>query len=207
MRPESDGPFYGREQEFYRSAQTKNANGALTSQQRKIDPMGMMGKIFASVGAILVVIGVLIASLLGWFASGGFGFYFATLAGAWGTGLLFLLLGLAQLLFFRNVGSANVVEQYFMAFVNQDYMTAFQCLDPGIKTRQNELDTQTWFIRRAQAYDENGKITDYVLKGFNLNSKSAKYTIKVIRGTGPYAVHLSLLKKGYSWKISGFDLF
>jgi hypothetical protein len=169
--------------------------------------MGMMGKIFSSVGATLVVIGVLIASLLGRFDSGGFGFYFETLAGAWGTGLLFLLLGLAQLLFFRNVRSANVVDQYFMALVNQDYTAAFQYLDPGIKTRQDELDTQTWFTRRAQAYDEHGKITDYALKGFSLNPKSAMYTIKIIRGEGPYIVHLSLSKKGDTWKIIGFDLF
>lgn len=169
--------------------------------------MGVMGKIFASVGAALVVIGVLIASLLGRFDSGGFGFYFETLVGAWGTGLLFLLLGLAQLLFFRNVGSANVVDQYFMALVNQDYTTAFQYLDPGIKSRQDELDTQTWFIRRAHAYDENGKITDYALKGFRLQWRSATYTIKIIRGEGPYTVHLSLSKKGDTWKIIGFDLF
>ena len=75
----------------------------MTTQHRKIDPMGVLGKIFASVGVGLVVIGVLLAVLLGRYASGGFGFSFVTLAGAWGTGLLFLLLGLVFLLFFRNI--------------------------------------------------------------------------------------------------------
>lgn len=179
----------------------------MTSQPRKIDPMGMMGKIFASVGATLVVIGVLIAAVLGRFASGGFGFSFATLAGAWGTGLVFLLLGLAQLLFFRNVGSANVVDQYFMALVNQDYTTAFQYLDPGRKIRQDELDTQTWFTRRAQVEDEHGKMTDYALKGFRLQGKSAMYTIKIIRSEESYTVPVSLSKRGDTWKINGFDFF
>ena len=48
----------------------------MTTQHRKIDPMGVMGKIFASVGIGLVVIGLLIAVFLGRFASGGFGFSF-----------------------------------------------------------------------------------------------------------------------------------
>jgi hypothetical protein len=186
------------EQVFSRSELTKSI---------KIDPMGMMGKIFASVGAILVVVGVLIAYLLGRIAPGGFGFSFATSAGAWGTGLIFLLVGLVQLLFFRNVRSANVVDHYFMALVNQDYMTAFQCLDPGIKTPQDKLDTQAWFTQRAQAYDAQGQLTDYALRGFSLNPNTARYTVRVKRGQRAYSVHLSLSKKGDTWKIIGFDLF
>lgn len=182
-------------------------DSALTSQRRKIDPMGMMGKIFASVGVVLIIIGLLVASLLARSSPGGFGFYFETLAGAWGTGLVFLLMGLAQLLFFRNIASANVVDHYFRALANQDYTTAFQYLDPALKTGQDEPDIQAWFTRRAQAYDEQGKITDYSLKGFRLNQKRATYTIKVVRGQGPYTVHLSLLKRGDTWKIIGFTLF
>ena len=64
-----------------------------------------------------MVIGVLLAYLPGRFASGGFGFSFAILAGVWGTGLVFLLLGLAFLLFFRQSGSATVVDHYFMASI------------------------------------------------------------------------------------------
>jgi hypothetical protein len=85
-------PSESQGQAFYRSEQTKSVSRALTSKPRNIDPMGMMGKTFARVGAILVVIGVLIASLLGWLRVGGFGFgfWFETLTGAWGTGLVFL---------------------------------------------------------------------------------------------------------------------
>src|SRR5579875_2494429 len=61
MPPESQEPFYGQEQAFY--TQIESANRVI-ARQRKIDPMGMMGKIFAIVGAILIVIGVLIAFLL-----------------------------------------------------------------------------------------------------------------------------------------------
>ena len=208
MPSESQGPFSGHEYELYRSEQQESATSALTSQQRKIDPMGMMGKIFASLGAILVVIGVLIASLLGLFDSREFGFFFEILAGVWGTGLLFLLAGLAQLLFFRNIRSAVVVDHYLIALVNQDYPAAFQYLDPGIITRQNELDTGTWFTQRAQAYDdEQGRMSNYALRGFSLNPTSARYTIKVRRNAEPYIVHLFLLKRGDTWKITGFDRF
>jgi hypothetical protein len=177
----------------------------MTAQHRKIDPMGVMGKIFASIGVGLIVIGVLIAVLLGRFASGGFGFSFLTLAGAWGTGVLFLLLGLTFLLFFRNVESANVVEQYLTALVNQDYASAFQYLDTGLKTHQDDLEAQAWFTRRAQ--DEYGPITDYALRSFRLQGKNAIYTIKITRGAESSTVPLLLVKRGGTWKISGLALF
>jgi hypothetical protein len=129
------------------------------------------------------------------------------LAGAWATGLIFLLLGLAFLLFFRNVRSTTVVDHYLMALVNQDYAAAFQYLDPSIRIGQGELDAQAWFIRRAQAYDEErGKITNYALRGFRLKPQTT-YTIKITRSARSYTAHLSLSKQGDTWKIIGFDLF
>ena len=177
------------------------------SRKRKIDPMGLLGKIFAGIGAVLTVIGVLIAALLGRFAPGGFGFYFLTLAGAWATGVVFLLLGLAFLLFFRNIASANVVEQYLMALANQDYVSAFQYIDTGLKATLDDLDTQTWFTRRAQAQDEQGTIPDYGLRGFRLQGNSALYTIKTTRGGRSYRLPLFLVKRGDTWKISGLEMF
>ena len=200
-------PFSGQEYELYRSQKLESATSTLTAQQRKIDPMGMMGKIFACLGAILVVIGVLLASLLGHFEPRGFGFFFVVLAGIWGTGLLILLVGLVLRRFFRNVMSAIVADRYFMALVNQDYAAAFQYLNPGIMTYQNGLDAQTWFMQSAQAYDEQGKINDYTLRGFSLNLRSATYRIKVGRSTGSYIVHLFLLKRDGTWKITEFDRF
>lgn len=208
MPSEFQGPFSRQEYELMPSEQSGSAVGALTSQQRKIDPMGLMGKIFATLGAILFVVGVLTASLLGLFESRGFGFFFAILAGVWGTGLLFLLLGLIQLWFLRNVRSAIVAEHYFTALTNQDYPSAFQYLDPGIMTHQNELDAQTEFTQRAQeAYDEQGNISGYALRAFSLNPWTARYAIKVRRGARPYIVHLFLVKRGDTWKITGFDRF
>src|SRR5579859_3483816 len=119
-------PSESQEQAFSRSEHTKSENRALTSKPRKRDPMGRMGKTFARVGTILVVMGVPIASLLGWLRVGGsdfgFGFWFAPLAGAWATGLVFLLGGLILPLFFHHVRSATVVDHSFMALVNQDGM-------------------------------------------------------------------------------------
>lgn len=207
MPSEPQEPWYGQEQAFDQSEQPASVNRAWTSQQRKIDPMGMMGKIFTSVGAVLVILGLLLAYLLERGTSGGFGSSFVTLAGAWGTGLVFLLLGLVQLLFFRNVESAKVVESYFLALANQDYTTAFGYLDQVPQTPTGAQDTQTWFTGRAQASDEQGPMTDYALRGFQLNSRGATYTIKVRRGERVYPVHLSLVKRGDTWKISGFELF
>jgi hypothetical protein len=177
----------------------------MTTQHRKIDPMGVMGKIFARVGVGLIVIGVLIAVLLGRVASGGFVFSLLTLAGAWGTGLLFLLLGLTFLLLFRNSESANVVEHYLTALVNQDYTSAFQYLDTGLKTHQDGLEAQAWFTRRAQ--DAYGPLTDYALRSFRLQGKSATYTINITRGAETSTVPLFLVKRGGTWKISGLALY
>lgn len=205
MPPEFQGPFSEQQYELYSSELSESASGA--SQQRKIDPMGMMGKIFSSIGAVLIVIGVLIAVLLGFFDPRGFIFFFAIMAGVWGTGLLFLLVGLAFLKFFRNVRSAIVVDDYLMALANQDYPAAFQYLDPWMMTRQNDVDAQTDFTRRAQAYDEQGSISDYALRQFKLNPTSARYTIKMRRGAHPYLIHLVLAKRGDAWKITAFDRF
>ena len=154
-----------------------------------------------------MVLGVLGATLLGRVVPGGFGISFLDLAGAWGTGLVFLLLGLAFLLFFRNTGSAAVVDHYCMALANQDYATAFQYLDLGRMTYQDDLDARTWFTRRAQAQDEQGTITDYALKGFRLQGGIAIYTIKFIRSNRSYTIPVTLSKRGDTWKIMGFDLF
>src|SRR5689334_15905059 len=184
MSSESQGPFHGREQTFSRSEPTKITNSSLTSKPRKIDFTGMMGKLFASVGVILVVNGLILERG----TSGEFSFF-------WETGLLFVLLGLALPLFFRHVRSANIVDHYFMALVNQDYTTAFQYLDPGIKTSQDKPNTQTWFIQRAQAADAQGKITDYALKRASLSLKSARYAVKIKRGERSYSIRLFLSKR------------
>lgn len=208
MSSEFQEPFSSQEYELSQSAQQEGAAGALTPQQRKIDPIGMLGKIFAGLGAILVAVGVLIAFLLGLFIPRGFGFFFAITAGGWGTGLLFALAGLVLLLFFRNVKSAAVVENYLVALSNQDYAAAFQYLDPAIMTGQNEPDAESWFARRARAYDdEQGRISDYALRAFQLNIWSARYTIKVRRGAQPYLARFFLLKQGDIWKIMEFDRF
>jgi hypothetical protein len=205
MPSDYQGPFSGQENELHRSELPESTTVAMTSQQRKIDPTGMMGNAFAYLGAILVVIGVLTASLLGYLESGRFGFYFAILAGAWGTGLLFLLAGLVILLFFRNVRSAVVAEHFLSALLNQDFQSALQYLDPWIMTGQNELDTKTRFTQLARTYEEHGNISDYALRGFSLNLKRARYTIKIWRGTRSYRVQLFLVKQGDTWQIIGFD--
>ena len=208
MPSEFQGPFSSQGYELSQSAQLEGAAGSLTSQQRKIDPMGMMGKIFVSLGAFLVVVGALVALLLGFFIPRGFGFFFAITAGGWGTGLIFVLVGLVQLRFFRNVKSAAVIENYLMALANQNYAAAFQYLDPAIMTGQNEPDAESWFARRAQAYDdEQGRISDYTLRAFSLNGWGARYTIKLRRGAQPYIVRFFLLKRGDTWKIMEFDRF
>lgn len=207
MPSEFQGPYSEHIYELPQAEKLESTTGTSMPQRRKIDPMGMMGKIFAGIGATLVVIGVLVASLLGYFGSRGFGFSFAILAGVWGTGLLFVLVGLILLLFFRNVRSAIVVDRYFMALAHQDYLAAFHYLDAEIMAPHNELDAQTWFIQQAQAHDERGEISDYALRGFKLNPRSARYMIKVRRGTVSYIVFLFLAKEDDTWQITGFNRF
>ena len=70
---------------------------------------------------------------------------------------------------------------------------------------QDGLDPQTWFTRRAQAYDqEQRKMTDYTPRGCSLKPKTA-YTVQMRRSAGSSPVHLSLSKKGDTWEIMGLN--
>ena len=125
-----------------------------------------------------------------------------------GIGLVLLLVGLFLFLFARNHPSADLINHYYMALKNQDYTTAFQYLNPGMKTPQGQQITQDWFIQGAQAYDgAKGRVTNTTIRNFSLTSTRGKFTVKVTRGEQSYKVHLHALKEGDDWKINGFDLF
>ena len=125
-----------------------------------------------------------------------------------GIGLVQLLVGLFLFLFARNHPSADLINHYYLALDNQDYTTAFQHLNPSMKTPQGEPITQAWFIQRAQASDTaKGKVTNHTIRGFRLTSTRGNFTVKVTRGEQSYKVHLHVLKEGDDWKINGFDLF
>lgn len=125
-----------------------------------------------------------------------------------GLGLLLAVVGLCLFRFSKNHPSAELITRYYRACENQDYPTAFQYLNPSMTTSQGQQISPDWFTQRALEYDTaNGKISNDSIQGYSLNSKSAKYTVQVTRGTKPYKVNLSLLKQGDDWRINSFDLF
>ena len=125
-----------------------------------------------------------------------------------GIGLLMLIIGVLLFLLGGNHPAADLVKNYYAAFKNQDYATAYQYLNPTMRTRLGEPITQAWFTQRARAYDEErGKLTNDIITNFSLRPTNARFTVKVVRGINSYKVHLNLLKVGDAWRINGFDIF
>lgn len=186
------------------------------SQQRRISPRALTGRILAINGAVFVVVGALIGAYmllarLGALPGQGTAPLLVTtlLAAIFGgIGLLELLAGLVLWLIPGDSPPANVVAQYYVALANQDYRTAFQYLDPSMGTPQGQPFTPDWFMQAAQAADSaQGRITDYALRGVKANPGNRIFTLKVTRGSGPYRTRLSVQKQGFDWKIMNFDRF
>ena len=188
-----------------------------TSQQRRVNPRALVGKIVLFNGVVFVGISMLVGgytlfSQMGTTSTQGNSI--STVTGQLalifaGVGLLEVLVGL--LLWLLPGGDsppANVVNQYYAALENQDYSTAFQYLDLSMGVPLGQMITQADFIERAQAYDaEHGGITNYSLAGVRANPSKRVFTIKVTRWSGAYRTQLRLTKQGYDWKIVGFDRF
>ncbi len=180
---------------------------ALDTQQRRIRPTALSGKILIINGAIFIAAGALIGAYV--LVTSTSLLALKLLAPIFlGLGLLELLAGLLLRLLPGNSPTANVVNQYYAAFANMDYMTAFQYLDPFMKTPQGQTISPDWFVQRAQAYDaEQGRITNYSLSAVKANPGIRRFTIKVTRERGSYKTNLFLQQQGADWKITGFDRF
>jgi len=197
-------------------AQGRSADMLPASQQRRISPRALTGGILAILGTVFVVVGALIGAYmllarLGVLPGQGTALVLVTtlLAAIFGgIGLLELLAGLVLWLIPGDSPPANVIAQYYAAIANQDYRTAFQYLDPYMRTPQGQPFTPDWFIQAAQAADSaQGRVTDYALSGVKANPGYRIYTIKVTRGSGPYRTRLNVQKQGFDWKIMSFDRF
>lgn len=189
----------------------------LASRRQRINPRALVGRIFLINGLIFIGISILLG-----------GYVLVSHASATsthgntvemvlvllalifaGVGLLEALVGLLLRLLPGSVSPAtSLVNQYLTALENQDYATAFQCLDLYMGSPLGQTITQSEFIERAQAYDaEHGRITGYALAGVQINPSRRVYTIKVTRGSGAYRTRLRLSGQGYNWRIVGFDRF
>jgi hypothetical protein len=189
---------------------------ALDSGERRIRPKVLVGKILALIGAIFFGISLLFGGytlFAGPGAASAQGNVLLVVTGLLalnfgGIGLLMLLAGLVLRLIPGNSASADVVDHYYAALANQDYLTASQYLDHYMKTPQGQPITPAWFVQRAQAYDaEQGRVTDYRLSGVRANPGLRRFTLKVTRGSSAYKNNLFLRQRGNEWKITGFDRF
>lgn len=130
--------------------------------------------------------------------------------GFMGGGLVLLLIGGLFWLFAvlsPVLSSAwKVVNHFYESLANEDYMTAFQYLDPDMRTPRGQQITPVWFTRRALlAENAGGLVTDYSLVRFDGQSKDRYFTLKVTRGERSYTTRLRLRRRGCKWKIMGFD--
>ena len=135
---------------------------AQVADVRRASPRSLAGKILAINGAVFLVLGALLA-----------GFILVALAEAASThrgcalllvveilAAVFGVVGIALLIvgvvLWRLPGespAASIVNQLYTALERQDYMTAFQHLDPSMRTPQGQMITPAWLSQSAQAYD------------------------------------------------------
>lgn len=188
----------------------------LASRRQRINPRALVGKIFLFNGIIFLVVSALAGGYTLFSQAGAtspHGNGISTVTGLLalifaGVGLLEALVGVLLWLLPSSASpAATVVNQYYAAFANQDYATAFQYLDPFLGG-PGQMMTQAELIERAQAYDtQHGQITGYSLAGVQANPSQRVYTIKVTRGSGAYRTRLRLARQGLDWKIVGLDSF
>lgn len=186
------------------------------AQPRKASPRALTGKVLAINGAVFLVLGALLAGYILFLLAGaastpGFALLLVAeiLSAVFGAlGLSLLLVGLLLRWLPGESPTATAVDQFYTALEHQDYMTAFQYLDPSTRTPQGQIITPAWLAQNAQAYDSaEGPVTNYALAGVRANPGMRVFTIKVTRRSGSYRTRLRLQKQGYDWKIMGFDRF
>lgn len=109
-------------------------------------------------------------------------------------GMLWLFAGLSP--------ARKVVNRFYDALAKEEYGTAFQHLDPTMRTPRGQPITPMWFTRRALlAESAGGLVTDYRL----IRCNGQSFTLKVTRGDSSYTTLLRLRRQGCNWKILGFD--
>ena len=184
---------------------------------RRASPRALAGKILAINGAVFLVLGALLAGVILVALAGaasthqGFALLLVVeiLAAVFGVvGLALLIVGIVLWRLPGESPTANTVNQFYTALEHQDYMTAFQSLDPSMRTSQGQMISPDWLSQSAQAYDAaEGPVTRYALAAVRANPGVRVFTIKVTRGSGSYRTRLRVQKLGYDWKIIGFDRF
>jgi hypothetical protein len=95
-----------------------------------------------------------------------------------------------------------VAANYGLAFMRQDYASAYADLDSQATINGQKVDEQTFRNLATTADAQKGKVTGYSLDGSNSTSL---FTMTVHRGGRNYQVHLQLKLEGSGWKIISVD--
>jgi hypothetical protein len=95
-----------------------------------------------------------------------------------------------------------VAANYGLAFMRQDYASAYADLDSQATINGQKVDEQTFRHLATTADAQQGKVTGYSLDGSN---SASLFTMTVHRGGRNYQVHLQLKLEGSVWKIISVD--
>jgi hypothetical protein len=118
--------------------------------------------------------------------------------------------------------ASSVVNQYYAAIKNQDYVTAFRFVR-GAKSLNGEYYTQTTFTQEGQQIDTaEGKVRNYSILSsiysqreadtgevpsnrYTYTVETADVTVSVTRNGAAYSINLQLQQQGEEWKIINLD--
>jgi hypothetical protein len=98
-----------------------------------------------------------------------------------------------------------VAANYGLAFMRQDYASAYADLDSQATVNGQRVDQQTFTTLATTADTQYGKVSGYSIDSTLQGNDTSHLTITVHRGARNYQVHLQLKLEGSAWKIISAD--
>jgi hypothetical protein len=98
-----------------------------------------------------------------------------------------------------------VVASYGLAFIRQDYTSAYTDLDSRATINGQQVDQQSFTTLATSADAQYGKVSEYSIDPSLQGNDPSYMTITVHRGDHSYLIHLQLKQEGNDWKIISAD--
>ena len=98
-----------------------------------------------------------------------------------------------------------VVASYGLAFIRQDYTSAYTDLDSRATINGHQVDQQSFTALATSADTHYGKVSGWNIDPALQGNDPSHMTITVHRGNRNYQIHIQLKLEGNDWKIISAD--